>query len=111
LDSHELCTTDLKYNSPIRGVSLLIPGLTIDKLVSAFIMCNAFSTYPNLLLVIQVGLHTPPPPSSPLLFHPGSWQWFGGESSPSGSHTYKLSWQILTKNLHFIYSASLARAF
>ena len=52
--AHELVTADLKTNSPISGVSLIISGLTVDKLVSAFILCNAFTTYPNLLLVIQV---------------------------------------------------------
>ena len=52
--AHELVTADLKINSPLSGVSLAIPGLTLDKLVSIFILCNAFSTYPNLLLVIQV---------------------------------------------------------
>ena len=52
--AHELVTADLKTNSPISGVSLVISGLTVDKLVSAFILCNAFTTYPNLLLVIQV---------------------------------------------------------
>ena len=52
--AHELVTADLKSNSPISGVSLVISGLTVDKLVSAFILCNAFTTYPNLLLVIQV---------------------------------------------------------
>ena len=52
--AHELVTADLKTNSPISGMSLIISGLTVDKLVSAFILCNAFTTYPNLLLVIQV---------------------------------------------------------
>lgn len=54
--AHELVTADLKINSPISHVSIVIPGFTVDKLVSAFILCNAFTTYPNLLLVIQVSL-------------------------------------------------------
>ena len=52
--AHELVTEDLAIDSPVKDVSLLIPGFTIDKLVSACILVNVFTTYPNLLLVIQV---------------------------------------------------------
>lgn len=54
--AHELVTADLKVNSAVSGVSLLIQGLTVDKLVSAFILCNTFTTYPNLLLVVQASI-------------------------------------------------------
>lgn len=35
-------------------LQILIPGLTVDKLVSACILVNAYTTYPCLILVIQV---------------------------------------------------------
>lgn len=58
--AHELVTLDLQLDSPLSDVSLLIPGLTLDRLVSACILVNALTTYPSLLMVIQVR-GVPPP--------------------------------------------------
>lgn len=55
--AHTLLTTDLAQNSPFTGHYFLLPGLTADKLVSLSIMLNAYSTYPSLVLVMQVS-HT-----------------------------------------------------
>lgn len=52
--AHTLLTTDLARNSPFTGHYLLLPGLTVDKLVSLSILLNAYSTYPSLVLVMQV---------------------------------------------------------
>lgn len=52
--AHTLVTTDLTLNSPFRGHNLLLPGLTVDKLVAACVLLNAYSTYPSLVLVMQV---------------------------------------------------------
>ncbi len=52
--AHTLVTTDLARNSPFTGHYLLLPGLTVDKLVSLSILLNAYSTYPSLVLVMQV---------------------------------------------------------
>ena len=38
-------------------LQIIIPGLTVDKLVAACILVNAYTTYPCLILVIQVQLH------------------------------------------------------
>ena len=54
--AHTLLTTDLARNSPFIGHYLLLPGLTADKLVALCIMLNASSTYPSLVLVMQVSL-------------------------------------------------------
>lgn len=35
-------------------MQIVIPGLTVEKLVSACILVNAYTTYPCLILVIQV---------------------------------------------------------
>ena len=35
-------------------MQILIPGLTVDKLVAACILMNAWSTYPCLILVVSV---------------------------------------------------------
>lgn len=51
--AHTLVTTDLARNSPFTGHHLLLPGLTVDKLVSLSILLNAYSTYPSLVLVMQ----------------------------------------------------------
>ena len=53
--AHELVTADLASNSPFSRVSLLIPGLTVDKAVSACILINCLTTCPSLILVVQVG--------------------------------------------------------
>lgn len=54
--AHTLLTTDLARNSPFSGHYFLLPGLTADKLVALSIMLNAYSTYPSLVLVMQVSL-------------------------------------------------------
>lgn len=36
------------------GVSLLIPGLTVDVCVNLLIALNAWSTYPIIIVVLQV---------------------------------------------------------
>ncbi len=54
--AHTLLTTDLKLNSRLSGQSILLPGLTMERLVSACILVNACTTYPNLVMVIQVPL-------------------------------------------------------
>ena len=53
-NAHELVTSDLEVNSPWSGVSVIAPGLTLDRLVSGCILVNAATTYPSLLMVIQV---------------------------------------------------------
>ena len=57
--AHTLITTDLARNSPFTGHYLLLPGLTADKLVALCILLNAYSTYPSLVLVMQVRHATP----------------------------------------------------
>ena len=52
--AHTLVTTDLARNSAYTGHYLLLPGLTVDTLVSVSILLNAYSTYPSLVLVMQV---------------------------------------------------------
>ena len=52
--AHTLLTTDLARNSPFSGHYFLLPGLTADKMVALSIMLNAYSTYPSLVLVMQV---------------------------------------------------------
>ena len=54
--AHTLVTEDLASDSPVKGISLIFPGFTIFKLVSALILLNVFKTYPNLLLVKQASL-------------------------------------------------------
>lgn len=58
--AHTLLTTDLKLDSPFSGRSILLPGLTVDRLVSACILVNACTTYPNLVMVIQVRIFSSP---------------------------------------------------
>lgn len=45
----------------VHPVQIVIPGLTVDKLVSACILVNAYTTYPCLILVIQVSVLLPWP--------------------------------------------------
>lgn len=56
--AHTLLTTDLARNSPFSGHYFLLPGLTADKLVALSIMLNAYSTYPSLVLVMQVSSYS-----------------------------------------------------
>ena len=56
--AHTLLTTDLACNSPFSGHYFLLPGLTADKLVALSIMLNAYSTYPSLVLVMQVSSYS-----------------------------------------------------
>lgn len=65
--AHTLLTTDLARNSPFTGHYLLLPGMTVDKLVSLSILLNAYSTYPSLVLVMQVAHLTT---YLPCLWHP-----------------------------------------
>ncbi|KAK9786278.1 hypothetical protein WJX73_008874 [Symbiochloris irregularis] len=48
-----LVTTDLARSSPFAGKSLLIPGVTVDRIVAACVLVNVYTTYPCLVLVIQ----------------------------------------------------------
>ncbi|KAK9806857.1 hypothetical protein WJX72_005136 [[Myrmecia] bisecta] len=48
----ELITTDLATNSFFTG-RFLLPGVTVDRVVTACILVNAYTTYPSLVLVIQ----------------------------------------------------------
>ena len=50
----DLVTVDLANNSIFTGHWVLLPAFTADKLVEACILVNAFTTYPLILLVIQV---------------------------------------------------------
>ena len=50
----DLVTADLARNSIFTGHWVLLPAFTADKLVEACILINAFTTYPLILLVIQV---------------------------------------------------------
>ena len=52
--AHTLVTTDLGRNSPFSGHHFLFPGWTVDKLVALSILLNAYTTYPSLVLVMQV---------------------------------------------------------
>ena len=56
--AHTLLTTDLARNSPFTGHYFLLPGLTADKLVALSILLNAYSTYPSLVLVMQVSSYS-----------------------------------------------------
>ena len=67
LKSHSFvatCSTH-SHNSMIQlrctllCVQILIPGFTVDKLVSLCILVNAYTTYPCLVLVIQARLALP----------------------------------------------------
>ena len=49
----ELITTDLALKAPFSGRSLLIKGITVDRIVAASVLVNAYTTYPCLVLVIQ----------------------------------------------------------
>ncbi len=50
----ELITADLAERSPFSGHSLLLPGLTLDRFVNVCIALNAWTTYPVLVVVLQV---------------------------------------------------------
>ena len=54
----ELITADLAERSPFTGRSLLMPGLTLDRFVNVCIALNAWTTYPVLVVVLQVGCCT-----------------------------------------------------
>ena len=47
-----LVTTDLTLHSPFSGRA---KGLSVDTLVDLCILVNVFTTYPSLVLVMQVG--------------------------------------------------------
>ena len=50
----ELITADLAERSPFTGRSLLVHGLTLDRFVNVCIALNAWTTYPVLVVVLQV---------------------------------------------------------
>ena len=50
----ELITADLAERSPFSGRSLLVSGLTLDRFVNVCIALNAWTTYPVLVVVLQV---------------------------------------------------------
>ena len=52
-----LVTTDLAINAPFSGKSILVPGVTVDRIVAACVLVNVVTTYPSLVLVIQVKLN------------------------------------------------------
>jgi len=49
-----LITADLAFRAPFAGRSFVFPGLTIEKLVDMFVAVNAYTTYPLLVVVLQV---------------------------------------------------------
>ena len=49
-----LITTDLAQRSPFTSHWLFLRALTVDNVVSWCILVNAYTTYPNLILVMQV---------------------------------------------------------
>lgn len=51
-----LVTTDLAHKAPFSGHALLLPGVTVDRIVAGCVLINAYTTYPCLILVIQVGV-------------------------------------------------------
>lgn len=57
----EIITDSLARDSPFAGRSLLLPGLTIDRIVAFCILLKAYTTYPCLVMVLQVLLAAPPP--------------------------------------------------
>ena len=50
----ELITADLAAKSPFAGRSLLLTGLTVDRCVNLLIALNAWTTYPLIVVVLQV---------------------------------------------------------
>lgn len=54
--SAEVVTANLKRDSPFAGGASSvfgIPGLTIDNAIGAFVLLNAFTTYPALIMIVQ----------------------------------------------------------
>ena len=51
-----MCSRYVSRTYCVHPVQIVIPGLTVDKLVSACILVNAYTTYPCLILVIQVSI-------------------------------------------------------
>eukprot|EP00884_Botryococcus_braunii_P012581 jgi/Botrbrau1/21323/Bobra.0184s0033.1 len=52
--SAEIITDSLARDSPFAGRSLLVPGVTIDRIVALCILLKAYTTYPCLVMVLQV---------------------------------------------------------
>mmetsp|Transcript_13585 Transcript_13585/g.41061 ORF Transcript_13585/g.41061 Transcript_13585/m.41061 type:complete len:381 (+) Transcript_13585:378-1520(+) len=52
-ETSQLVTTDLALRAPFAGQSLLIRGLTVDRVVNIFITCNAFTKLPLMIVVLQ----------------------------------------------------------
>lgn len=53
-DAATLVTSDLATDTPFAGKSILIPGFTVANFMAGCVLLNAYTTYPSLLLVIQV---------------------------------------------------------
>ena len=52
--SRQVITANLKENSPFgTGSFLNIPGLTLDNAIGGFVLLNAFTTYPALIMIVQ----------------------------------------------------------
>ena len=53
-DAATLVTSDLATDTPFAGKAILVPGLTVANFMAGCVLLNAYTTYPSLLLVIQV---------------------------------------------------------
>ena len=53
--SQQVITANLKENSPFasQGSFWGIPGLTLDNAIGGFVLLNAFTTYPALIMIVQ----------------------------------------------------------
>lgn len=53
--SAQVVTANLKENSPFAGAGPLlgVPGLTLDNAIGGFVLLNAFTTYPALIMIVQ----------------------------------------------------------
>jgi len=53
--SQQVVTANLKENSPFGSGSSLfdIPGLSLDNAIGGFVLLNAFTTYPALIMIVQ----------------------------------------------------------
>lgn len=49
-----IITRDLSLRAPFAGRSFVVPGLTVVRLVDVFVAVNAYTTYPLLVVVLQV---------------------------------------------------------
>ena len=49
-----IITRDLSLRAPFAGHSVLVKGLTVVRIVDIFVAVNAYTTYPLLVVVLQV---------------------------------------------------------